>query len=63
MRELTMTQMSETDGGLGFRGFFNGFLCGSLLTAAFLITPTTSVFGRLSIYAGAISSFGKAFFV
>ncbi len=64
MRELTMRQMSETNGGIGFRSrFFSGFLCGSLLTAAFLITPTTSMIARVGIYAGAISACGHAFFV
>ena len=30
MKELTLRQMSETNGGIGFRSrFFSGFLCGA----------------------------------
>lgn len=61
MRELTMRQMSETDGRIGFRGFFDGFLCGALLVAAFAITPTTSVLTRWTIYSGAVAACGNAF--
>ena len=64
MQELTMRQMSETNGGIGFRSrFFSGLLCGSLLTLAFLVTPTTSMIARAGIYAGAASACGHAFFV
>jgi len=63
MRELTTCQMSETDGGLGFRGFFSGFLCGAYLAAAFAITPTTSVVTRWTIYSVAVAACGNAFAV
>ena len=63
MRELTMRQMSETDGRIGFRGFFGGFLCGAYLAAAFAITPTTSVLTRWTIYSGTVAACGNAFFV
>ena len=63
MRELTIRQMSETDGGIGFRAFFNGFLCGASLFAVFAITPTTSVFARAVIYTTAIGVCGSAFAV
>jgi hypothetical protein len=53
--------MSETDGGIGFRGFFSGFLCGAYLAAAFAITPTTSVLTRWTIYSGTIAACGHAF--
>ena len=63
MRELTIHQMSETNGGIGFRSrFFSGFLCGVSFAAALAITPTTSVLGRLSIYGTLIASCGHAFF-
>ncbi len=61
MRELTMRQMSETDGRFSFRPFFEGFLCGSLLAASIAITPTASVVTRWVIYSGAISACGLAF--
>ena len=62
MRELTIGQMSETDGG-GFsrHPFFDGFLCGVFVVAAFAITPTTSVLARMTIYGGLITSCGNAF--
>ena len=63
MRELTTRQMSETDGRLGARGFFDGFLCGAYVAAAFAITPTASVLTRWTIYSGAVATCGNAFFV
>ena len=63
MRELTVRQMSKTDGGIGFRGFFSGFLCGAYVAASFAITPTTSVLTRWTIYSGAIAACGNAFAV
>ncbi len=63
MRELTMRQMSETDGRLGFRGFFEGFLCGAYVAAAVAITPTTSVLTRWTIYSAAVATCGLAFAV
>ena len=63
MHELTMGQMSELDGRFGFRGFFDGFLCGVSLAAAVAITPTTSVLTRLTIYGTVISACGNAFWV
>ena len=64
MRELTIRQMSETDGGIGFRGgFFRGFLCGAALFAAFAITPTTSGLARAVIYTTAMGVCGNAFAV
>ena len=63
MRELTIRQMSETDGRIGFRGFFSGFLCGAYVAAAFAITPTTSVLTRWTIYSGTIAACGNAFAV
>ena len=59
MRELTMHQMSEMDGRLGF---FDGFLCGALLVASFAITPTVSVLTRWTIYSGTVAACGNAFF-
>ena len=62
MRELTIRQMSETDGGSFFNHpFFDGFLCGVFLVATIAITPTTSVLARMTIYGGAIASCGNAF--
>jgi hypothetical protein len=55
--------MSETDGKLGFRGFFEGFLCGAYVAAAVAITPTTSVLTRWTIYSGAVATCGLAFAV
>lgn len=63
MHELTMCQMSEVDGRIGFRGFFDGFLCGVSFAAAIAITPTTSVLARLTIYGTVISACGNAFWV
>ena len=64
MRELTMHQMSERDGGrFSMRPFFAGFLCGAYLAAAFAITPTTSVLTRWTIYSGTVAACGNAFFV
>ena len=63
MQELTIRQMSERDGRIGFRGFFSGFLCGAYLAAAFAITPTTSVLTRWTIYSGTIAACGHAFAV
>jgi hypothetical protein len=65
MQELTMCQMSETDGRIGFRsfwrGFFPGFLCGVSIVGVIVITPTPSVFARLSVYGAAIGNCGLAF--
>jgi hypothetical protein len=55
--------MSEVDGRIGFRGFFDGFLCGVSFAAAIAITPTTSVLARLTIYGTVISACGNAFWV
>ena len=64
MRELTMYQMSETGGGIGFRGFlrgfFGGFLCGASIAGVIAITPTPSVFTRLTVYSAAIGNCGLA---
>lgn len=63
MRELSIRQMSATDGGMFFMGgFFDGFLCGAFLVGAFAITPTTSVLTRWTIYSGAVTACGNAFF-
>lgn len=62
MQELTMCQMAELDGRMAFRRFFDGFLCGVLLAGAVVITPTTSVLTRLTIYGGVIGTCGNAFF-
>ncbi len=56
MRELTMQEMSVKGGH-----FFEGFLCGTFIVAAFAITPTTSVFARLGIYSGMTAACGRAF--
>ena len=64
MQELTTHQMSEMDGGIGFRNrFFSGFVCGASIAAALAITPTLSVVARLGIYTTLIGSCGHAFFV
>ena len=64
MQELTIAQMSEMDGRIGFRArFFTGFLCGASLAAAFLITPTPSGITRMLIYATVVSSCGATFFI
>lgn len=64
MQELTMSQMSRTDGGSAFRRrFLAGFLCGAGIAAALAITPTTSVVTRWTIYSGTIAACGNAFFV
>lgn len=62
MRELTIRQMSETDGGMFFRDFFGGFLCGAYLAGALAITPTTSVLTRWTLYSGAVAACGSVFF-
>ena len=61
MRDLTACQMSRVD-GREFGGFFEGFLCGALVVAAFGITPTTSVVTRWTIYSGMVAACGLAFF-
>ena len=63
MRKLSMRQMAETDGRIGFRGFFGGFLCGASIVGVIVITPTPSVLTRLSVYSAAIGNCGLAFAV
>ena len=64
MQELTIAQMSDMDGSIGFRSrLFTGFLCGASFAAAFLITPAPSGVARMLIYATVVSSCGATFFI
>ncbi len=62
MRELTMSQMSDTDGRTFYNPFFDGFLCGAFIAGAIAITPTTSIVTRWALYSGLLVSCGNAFF-
>ncbi len=71
MEELTIQRMSETDGGIGFRGgFFDGLLCGASITGlavlAFAGGPVVglaAVVARRVLIAGALTSCAHAFFI
>ena len=62
MRELTLRQMSETDGGYVF---WRAFLCGSLVVATvatFVLSPPVGRIAQLTIYSGGLVSCVDAFF-
>jgi len=70
MQELTMRQMSETDGSIGFRGFFDGFLCGATIAGLVILTlgsgpvgPLSALVARRLFMAAAVGACGNAFFV
>ena len=63
MRELTMSQMSEMDGGeWGLSGFFEGFLCGTGIVASIALWSSLIPAGRFSIVTATVGACGLAFF-
>ncbi len=62
MREFTLRQMSETDGGYAF---WRAFLCGSLVVATvatFVLSPPVGRIAQFTVFSGGLASCADAFF-
>jgi hypothetical protein len=70
MRELTVQEMTEVDGRIGWRGFLGGFACGVSVAAAVVGTfgsisfgPLATIAARRVFYSGTAFVCAGAFFV
>jgi hypothetical protein len=65
MRELTVCEMAELDGEWGFRGLFEGFLCGAgiITSIAIWVSPDpVARWAMWSVVTGTIGICALAFF-